>query len=107
MKTKIKIPKHLQTEGRKFWKKVLDDFDLQDNHHLKLLEQACHCLDRQQQAREVIEAEGIFIHDRFLQRREHPAAKTERDNKIIFARLIRELGLDLHDPAEPRPKRLY
>jgi P27 family predicted phage terminase small subunit len=103
----IEIPKHLQKEGRDFWESVLSDFNIKDGHHLKLLENACVCLDRIAQARRQIKKHGGFYKDRFNQPKEHPAHKTERDNKIIFARLLRELNLDIEPPRESKPPALY
>jgi len=107
MAPKIKrAPSRLDKEGRKFWKQVLKDFDLTDGHHLKILENACQCLDRIEQARIEIEANGSFYRDRFGQPREFPGLKSERDNKVLFARLLRELSLDLNIP-ETRPPAQY
>ena len=105
----MKIPrpaKHLQIEGKKFWRKVLSEFQLQDQHHLKILQCACECLDRITEARAEVEKEGLYIKDRFDQPKEHPGQKVERDNKVLFCRLVRELQLDI-PPEEPRPARQY
>ncbi|MCB2184018.1 MAG: hypothetical protein KQH63_18485 [Desulfobulbaceae bacterium] len=105
----MKVPRaasHLQNEGKRFWRKVLNEFQLEDSHHLKILQVACECLDRITEARAEVEKEGAYIKDRFNQTKEHPGQKTERDNKILFARLIRELQLDI-PPEDPRPPRQY
>jgi hypothetical protein len=104
------IPAHLTPKGpgSKFWKKVLGEFELEDPHHLQLLDMACGCLDRIHEAQKEIEADGAFIPNRFGISMEHPGQKVERDNKILFARCIRELCLDSISPEEayPRPKPL-
>jgi len=106
-KVKIKkSPGHLKESGRKFWRQVLRDYALKDAHHLELLAGACACLDRITEARETIDLEGAFINDRFGQRKQHPGIKVELDNKTLFARLIRELCLDI-TPDDPRPPRQY
>ena len=83
-----RAPAHLKKEGRKFWKGVLLEIDLEEAHVLKFLENSCQCLDRILQAREQIEIDGSYFKDRFGQPKEHPALKTERDNKVLFARLM-------------------
>jgi hypothetical protein len=88
--------------GAKFRKSVLSEFEFKSTHDFRRLDLAAHCLDRIEACRLVIEAEGDFIKDRFDQKREHPALKSERDQKTIFCRIIRELGLDLQDPEESR-----
>ena len=108
MASKIKrAPSHLENEGKKFWRQVLKDFDLSDAHHLKILENICQCLGRIEEARTKIETEGSYFRDRFGQPKEHPAHKTERDNKVLFARLLRELCLDLNIPEENKPPAQY
>lgn len=69
-------------------------------HHLLLLQGAAELWDRLQDARETVEKEGAIIADRFGCPREHPAAKLERDSKIVFCRMVRELALDIEPPAE-------
>jgi len=105
----MKIPRasiKLDRTGLKFRRQVLKEYQLNDTHDLRRLDLASHCLDRIEECREVIEAEGAFIFDRFKQRRENPALKAERDQKVIFLRIIRELGLDLNvsEDSRPRPK---
>ena len=108
MAPKIKrVPSHLESEGKKFWRQVLKDFDLRDAHHLKILENACQSLDRISEAQEQIKIDGAYFRDRFGQPREHPAHATERNNKTLFARLLRELSLDLNIPEENRPPGKY
>ncbi|MFC1886061.1 P27 family phage terminase small subunit [Thermodesulfobacteriota bacterium] len=102
-----KAPKHLKKQGRKFWKSVLSDFVLKDSHHLVIFENACQCLDRIDEAQAEIKVQGAYYTDRFGQPKEHPAHKTERDNKILFARLLRELNLDIEPLKENRPPALY
>lgn len=102
-----RTPKLLETAGKKFWKKVLNEFEIESEHDLERLFQACRCLDEIADAETVIKAEGLFIEDRFKQRREHPGAKLIRDNKTLFCRIIRELGLDLQGAPESRPPRQY
>jgi len=103
----MKPPKELKASGRRFWRKVNSDFDLVEFHHFELLRQSCFCLDRIETAQKEVEKDGkAFIQDRFGQLREHPALKVEKDNRILFARLLRELGLDIAT-TESRPPAQY
>jgi P27 family predicted phage terminase small subunit len=101
----LKIPKHLSQESRNFYRKVVQEFELED-HHLKILQAACETWDRVVEARIEVEKNGSFFVDRWNQSRENPAAKSERDQKVVFARLIRELNLDIAAP-DSRPPSLY
>lgn len=76
------------------------DFDLEP-HHVRLLRLACEAYDRGQQAREALATHGTTFVDRFGQPRARPEVAIERDARIAFARLMRELALDVEGPAEP------
>lgn len=102
-KSSIKLGK----VGAKFRRDVLKEYTFTDAHDFRRLDLASHCLDRIEQCREVIEIEGVFILDRFEQKKEHPAVKCERDQKVVFCRIIRELNLDIESPKDSRPPTLY
>lgn len=102
-----KIPKGLQAPGKRFWKQAHSERELDEGHDLERLFMACRCLDEIAEDEKVVTSEGRFIEDRFHQKREHPAAKSIRDNKIIFCRIIRELALDIVAPGDARPPRQY
>ena len=101
----IRAPKHLQPSTRRWWAKIARTYEL-EAHHFKLLTLACEAWDRGQQAREILEKEELIVKDRFGQARAHPAVAIERDARIAFARLVRELGLDTEDAPEARPPRI-
>jgi hypothetical protein len=71
-----------------------------------LLRLAAEAWDRCEQARLVIAEQGLTYMDRFEQPRARPEVAIERDSRIAFARLIRELALDVDSPADVRPPRL-
>lgn len=98
-------PAHLQSATAKWWRSVITDFDL-DPHHVRLLTLAAEAWDRGQQAREIIAAEGMTYLDRFGCPKPRPEVAIERDARIGFARLLRELALDgVEAPDAPRAPR--
>ena len=105
MKKGIKIPSHLSKQSSEFYSVIMNEFELEP-HHCELLTLACECLDRMRTARNQIKKDGLFCRDRYGQTKTHPAQRVENDNKTLFARLIRELGLDITDPSETRLPRL-
>ena len=97
---KFKVPVHLAKETQKWWKSVVGDWTLED-HHVRLLTAACEAWDRCQQARKRLAKEGLIFKDRFGQPRARPEITIERDSRLAFARLLRELDLDVDPPREP------
>jgi hypothetical protein len=54
-------------------------------------------------AREALKQHGMTYLDRFGAPHARPEIAIERDCRIAFARLVRELALDVSEPAEIRP----
>ena len=78
---------------RKWWSSVTENYDLED-HHRALLTLACEAHDRCADARQTIEKSGAFFTNFHGEPRVHPAVNVERDARLGFARLLREIGLD-------------
>ena len=95
-----KPPRHLKAPTRRWWKSVVDGYALEP-HHVRLLTLAAEAWDRCQQSREALQVHGLTYMDRFDQPRSRPEVAIERDNRIAFARLVRELALDVEEPPEP------
>jgi P27 family predicted phage terminase small subunit len=92
-------PAYLRLATRRWWLEVVTDWQL-EAHHIRLLTLACESWDRGQDARELLKAEGLTTTSRLGERRAHPAVAIERDSRLAFARILRELDLDLTAPAE-------
>ena len=103
----IVVPEGLKEAGQQFWVQVMSEYQIEEAHDLTRLKLACQCLDEIKADREVLEAEGRYITDRFHQQREHPAKKAMRDNQALFCRILRELRLDLTTGPENRVPRQY
>jgi phage terminase small subunit len=101
---KSTAPRHLAVATRRWFDQVLVDYDLEP-HHVRLLTLAAEAWDAGQRAREQLAAEGSTYVDRYGAPHPHPAAAIERDSRVSFARMIRELDLDAAPPADPRPPR--
>jgi phage terminase small subunit len=97
-------PAHLRPPTAAWWRSASNDYDLEP-HHVRLLTLAAEAWDRGQEAREALAASGSFYNDRHGQPHAHPAVGVERDSRIAFARLLRELDLDGEPAPDPRPKR--
>jgi hypothetical protein len=84
---------------------VVADFEL-DSHHLRLLTLACESWDRGQEAREALSEHGLTFIDRYGSPRARPEVAIESSSSIAFARILRELSLDVDPPPESRPPAL-
>lgn len=105
MSLPFEIPSHLTEETLRWWESVVDNYELEE-HHVRLLTLAGEAWDRAQHARETLEREGPYYVNRFSEPRAHPAIAVERDNRLQFARLMRELDLDGSPQPGSRPPRI-
>jgi P27 family predicted phage terminase small subunit len=94
-------PNYLSPAMKAWWAVVVADYDL-DDHHWRLLEAACASWDRMVQARDAIAEHGLTFEDHNGAPKARPEVAIERDAKTSFARLLRELDLDIDPPPEPR-----
>jgi phage terminase small subunit len=92
-------PAHLAGATAAWWLEVVTTWEL-DAHHVRLLTLAAESFDRAVQAREILSRKGITFKDRFGQPKPRPEVAIERDSRTAFARLLRELDLDVDGPRE-------
>jgi len=90
---KPKSPKHLRAPTQRWFQAMIEQFEF-ESHHLRILQAACEAWDRCQLCREAIRREGMTTIDRFGQVRPHPLLATERDSRLAFAKLLKDLHLD-------------
>jgi phage terminase small subunit len=99
MKQQPKAPGHLRAETARWWLSVVAEYDLEP-HHIRLLTLAAEAWDRAHEARVALHREGLTYEDRFGAPKARPEVAIERDSRIGFARLLRELALDVNAPAD-------
>lgn len=92
-------PEYLSEDAAAWWRQVNREFELEP-HHLRLLTLAAEAWDRCQEARAILAASGLTYEDRFGAPRARPEIAVERDSRLAFARLLRELDLDAVPPPE-------
>ncbi len=87
-----KTPEHLSKEAHELWRWALYEYQLnRDELHLLLM--ACEAMDRCIQARKRLAKQGLTYTDRFGQPKSRPEIAIERDSRLAFARLVKQLGL--------------
>jgi phage terminase small subunit len=94
--TRRAAPKHLREPTKAWWRSVIARYDLEE-HEERLLTLAGEAFDRTTEAREALEREGTHYIDRFGAPRSHPAVALERDSRLSFAKLVRQLQLKGHE----------
>jgi phage terminase small subunit len=93
-----KPPKYLKPETRDWFNQVANDYEL-DQHHVRLLTLAAEAWEAGQEARAAIAKHGTIYVDRFGAPRKRPEVGVMAEARIAFARLLRELDLDVDPPA--------
>ena len=101
--TAQKAPAHLQPATRQWFEQVVEGYDLAD-HHVRLLQLAAEAWDRCTEARQAISERGMVFVDSFGVPHPRPEVAIERDARLGFARLLRELDLDIEPPPSPPPR---
>jgi hypothetical protein len=97
----------LRPETAAWWGYVRSNWTL-DEHHERLLTLAAESYDRASQARKALAEYGLTYEDkRFGAPRTRPEVAVERDSRIAFARLLRDLNLDEEPPSSPLALRPY
>lgn len=102
MKRKIRAPSHLSAASKRWWVEVCTEYEL-EGHHVRLLTLAAEAFDRCGQAREALARDGLTVKTDSGGLKAHPCVGIERDSRLAFARLVRELDLDVDAPFDRRP----
>ncbi len=98
---KVKYPAHLKAESGRWYRYVIENFELEPRH-IKLLVLACESFDRCNAARKRIAKKGLTFTDRFGAPHCRPEVKIELDSRQAFCKILRELGLDFDEPDGKR-----
>jgi len=88
-------PTGLSPKARAWWKKIIDEYAIEDAAGLLLLETALQAFDRMHDARALITKHGAVTLDRFDQLRPNPATTIERDSRAAMCSALKALNLDL------------
>ena len=98
------VPAHLGEQGRKLWRRLVAQFELDDAASQELLEKACVAADRAAQAREVIARDGITFTNAAGAPVRHPAVVVERDAIAAIQQAFKLLQLThAYEGAGRRP----
>ncbi len=96
-------PDTLSTSGCALWRDVTVEFDLAE-HELALLRQAGETLDAIDRLQAALSAADDVMSESPQGQRVHPALPELRQQRIVFARLIAQLGVPTGDEDERASK---
>src|SRR2546422_11433008 len=89
----VRPPAHLSPEAKRWWRLVLERYELQDQH-LRLLQLAAEAWDRAAQARRILKRDGLGYRDDHGHPRKQPAVSIEEQARLAFARVLAEVDLE-------------
>jgi phage terminase small subunit len=96
-----KAPAHLRPATKAWWASVVADYEFEP-HHIRLLTLAGEAWDMGELAQKGLKkADSLVFFDRFGSPHARPEVAIARDSRIAFARLLRELALDVEPPKSP------
>ena len=91
-------PGHLRPETKRWWRRIVAEYQL-EQHHLKLLQLAAESWDRSNEARELLATQGLTFLDDRRNVRANPLILVEKDAKSLFMRALAALHLDVEPPV--------
>lgn len=97
----MKPPKTFSKEAAGLWKRILDEYQIQDQAGLLILRTALEAFDRMREAQEIIAREGAQVMDRFQQWKAHPLLTVEKDSRAALLQALKSLNLDLEPLGQP------
>ena len=97
-----KPPKHLSRDAKRIWRQICSTWDLQNSPDaLLILRTGLEAFDRLQQAREVLDKEGVTVNTKTaageIRVLKHPALETEKAARAGLLQAFRMLGLEFEN----------
>jgi len=101
LKNDTKTPAGLSPAARSWWKKLMGEYDIDDQAGLLILETAMRAMDRMTMAADLIDKHGAVVVDKFEQLKANPACAVERDSRAAMMAALKSLNLDLEPLGKP------
>ena len=89
-------PKGLGIAGSRVWRRVTEDYELRVDE-LILLEHACRTVDILARLEAAMQDQPLTVKGSMGQQREHPLLSEARQQRVLAARLLRQLDLPFPD----------
>jgi hypothetical protein len=106
--TSLAPPRKLGLHGLNLWNSVQAEYRIEDCGGRELLAQACEGLDRAEELKACIDADGAVIRNRTGIPRAHPACRDEVAVRGFVVRTLQKLGLNYEAVRAPgRPPKPF
>lgn len=89
------VPDQLSAAGKRLWRQIVAEYELDDPAGLAILTAGCEAFDRMKSAQKEIKRDGLTVRDRFGQLKAHPACNVERDSRAALLQALKSLNLDV------------
>ncbi|HSA69077.1 MAG TPA: phage terminase small subunit P27 family [Burkholderiales bacterium] len=93
-------PTHLSPEAKAWWKRLRDEYALDDEAARLLLLVALEAFDRMRECQKAIAKDGMIARGSKRQPRAHPLLAVERDSRAQMLAAMKALNLDLEPPRD-------
>src|SRR5215813_420981 len=90
-----KPPETLSDEAKRWWRSIVEEFQVDDSAGVLLLQSALESFDDMRRAQAILAKEGMTIVDRWGQQKQHPATLVLRDSRNLMLRCLKQLNLDI------------
>jgi phage terminase small subunit len=100
----IKFKKNIRLESRKEALRLQEEYDIQDEGGILLLQIFADCDSTMRSAQEIVDSEGLHFEDRFGQKKAHPLLTVIRDARAQKMAALKNLCLDV-EPLRDKPGR--
>lgn len=94
-------PAGLSSAAKSWWKKLTDEYGIDDQAGLLILETAMRAMDRMKMASDLVDKHGAVTVDKFNQLKANPACAVERDSRAAMMGALKSLNLDLEPLGKP------
>jgi hypothetical protein len=92
MKSRPRAPSHLEPKYRRIWNQILSGLEFSVSE-LQTLETGLDCLRRRDQARQILEREGLVMVSKSGTQHKHPAIEIEKIANAGWIAAFRALSL--------------
>jgi phage terminase small subunit len=96
-----KPPDRLSPAAKTWWTKLTNEYGIDDQAGLLILETAMRSMDRMAMASALVDQYGAVTVDKFGQLKANPACAVERDSRAAMMAALKSLNLDLEPLGKP------